>query len=137
MAGRKSKRRAESGEIVPGSAHERTFAATGRFAQIHSGDEPFLPTDGRTKAKSKKFPTGFAFKQDIARQRNLLDGPRDKRVSVRVEGALLDAAKAATGAESDTEIVRLALAVVAVPDDFGEWLLIQQGRLDADFDVDV
>ncbi len=95
------------------------------------------PLGGRTKASSKSFPAGFAFKQDVARQRNLLDGPRDKRVSVRVEGALLDAAKAATGAESDTELVRLALAVVAVPDDFGEWLLTQQGRLDADFDVDV
>lgn len=137
MVGRKIKRRAESGEVVPVSAHERTFAATGRFAQIHSGDEPFLPLDGRTMASPGSFPTGFAFKQDVARRRNLLDGPRDKRVSVRVEGALLDAAKAATGAKSDTEIVRLALAVVAVPDDFGEWLLIQQGRLDADFDVDV
>ena len=136
MTVRKVKRRAESGEIVPVSAQERTSAATGHFTEIHSGDA-FPPLDGRTKASSKGFSTGFAFKQDVARQRNLLDGPRDKRVSVRVEGALLDAAKAATGAESDTELVRLALAVVAVPDDFGEWLLAQQGRLDADFDVDV
>jgi len=136
MTERKIKRRAASGGIVPVSAHERAFAATGRIAEVHSG-EPFPSSDGRTKASSKVISTGFAFKQDIARQRNLLDGPRDKRVSVRVEGALLDAAKAATGANSDTELVRLALAVVAVPDDFGEWLLIQQGRLDADFDIDV
>ena len=108
-----------------------------RSARVHSGDDPFLPQDGRTKTAKENFPAGFAFKQDVARQRKLLDGPRDKRISVRVESALLDAAKAATGAESDTEIVRLALAVVAVPDDFGEWLLTQQGRLDADFGVGV
>ena len=136
MAERKIKRRAESEKVVPVSAHQRTSAAAGRIAEIHAGDS-FPPSDGRTKASSKVISTGYAFKQDIARQRNLIDGPRDKRISVRVEGALLDAAKAATGAESDTELIRLALAVVAVPDDFGEWLLIQQGRLDADFDIDV
>ena len=79
---------------------------------------------------------GFAFKQARAREQGLLDGPRDRRVSVRVEEPLFAAAKAATGVESDSELVRLALTALAVPDSFGEWLLTQQGQLDKDFKLE-
>ena len=78
---------------------------------------------------------GLAFKQARARDQGLLDGPRDRRVSVRIEEPLFAAAKAAVGVQSDSEVVRIALTALAVPDSFGEWLLAQQGRLDEDFDL--
>ena len=75
------------------------------------------------------------FKQARAREQGLLDGPRNHRVSARIEGALFDAAKAASGIDNDSELVRAALAAIAVPDSFGEWLLAQQGRLDENFEL--
>ena len=47
------------------------------------------------------------------------------------------AAKARTGIASDTRLVELALATLAVGDHFGEWLVTQGGRLKADFDLDL
>lgn len=79
--------------------------------------------------------TGLAYKLERARERGLLDGPRDRRLSVRVEDPLIAAAKAATGIASDSELVRAALTALAVPDSFGEWLLAQRGRLDEDFEL--
>ena len=78
----------------------------------------------------------MAFRQAIARRRGFVGGSRDKRVSVRPERALLEAAKDSAGVTSDSEVIRLALTVLAVPDNFGEWLLAQHGRLDDDFTLD-
>lgn len=86
-----------------------------------------------TSHRSSATRDSLLFKQARARERGLLDGPRDHRVSARIEGALFDAAKAASGIDNDSELIRAALAAIAVPDNFGEWLLAQQGRLDEDF----
>lgn len=92
-----------------------------------------MPPVGRGRKADIK--AGLAFKQARAREQGLLDGPRDHRVSVRIEAPLFAAAKAAAGAQSDSEVVRIALTALAVPDSFGEWLLAQQGRLDEEFDL--
>ena len=96
-----------------------------RRSKIVKGSDLIQPVD-----------PSFAFKQARAREQGLLDGPRDRRVSVRVEEPLFAAAKAAAGVESDSELVRLALTALAVPDSFGEWLLTQQGQLDKDFELE-
>ena len=85
---------------------------------------------------SERKTTALDFKRAVAREQGLIGGPRAQRVSVRVEGPLLDAAKAAAGVESDSEVIRLALTALAVPDEFGPWLLAQRGRLDDDFTLD-
>jgi Arc/MetJ family transcription regulator len=57
-------------------------------------------------------------------------------VTARMGDRLLAAAKQRTGITSDSELVEIAVANLAVGDDFGEWLLAQRGRLPKDFKLD-
>lgn len=72
-----------------------------------------------------------------ARSDNLLGGDKTHLLSARLNESLVAAAKARTGIQSDTQLVELALASLAVGDDFGEWLVTQGGRLKADFEIDL
>jgi hypothetical protein len=79
----------------------------------------------------KRTKAGFAL--DAARAGNLLTGDKTHVLSARLNEALVSAAKERTGITSDTQLVELALASLAVGDDFGEWLVTQGGQLSADF----
>lgn len=74
--------------------------------------------------------------RELARARKLIGGPKRHILNARLDENLVLAAKARTGITSDTELVEIALARLAVEDDFGEWLLAQGGRLDPDFEID-
>jgi hypothetical protein len=77
------------------------------------------------------------FALEAARADKLLDGEKTHVLSARLTEALVAAAKERTGITSDTKLVELALASLAVGDTFGEWLIAQGGRLPADFDIDL
>lgn len=77
------------------------------------------------------------FALEAARASNLLGGEKTHLLSARLNEALVAAAKKKTGIASDTQLVELALASLAVGDDFGEWLVTQGGRLKADFEIDL
>lgn len=62
---------------------------------------------------------------------------KDKRVSGRISGELLAAAKQRLGVVSDTETIELALVNMAFADDYGAWLVAQAGRLDTDFKLEL
>jgi len=62
---------------------------------------------------------------------------KDKRVSGRISGELLAAAKQRLGVASDTETIELALVNMALADDYGAWLITQAGRLDVDFKLEL
>ena len=62
---------------------------------------------------------------------------KDKRVSGRISGELLAAAKQRLGVASDTETIELALVNMALADDYGAWLIVQAGRLDTDFKLEL
>jgi hypothetical protein len=64
-----------------------------------------------------------------------LHGARSKRVSVRVDPGLIEAAKAKSGLASDSDVINAALAVIAAPDDFGSWFIRQAGTLPEDFEL--
>jgi len=64
-------------------------------------------------------------------------GGKNRMVTARMGDELLAAAKRRTGIASDSELVEVAVANLAVGDDFGEWLLAQRGRLRRDFDIDL
>ena len=49
--------------------------------------------------------------------------------------ALVRQAKARTGIQSDTHLLEVALASLAVADDYPEWLLSRKGRISADIDL--
>jgi len=72
----------------------------------------------------------------IAEQSGLLRGGRTKVVRGRMPEALVERAKARTGIKSDTNLIQMALANLAVGDDYPEWLLSQTGTVASDLDLE-
>lgn len=64
-----------------------------------------------------------------------LAGARSKKLSMRVDPGLIEAARQRTGLRSDSDLVNAALAMIAAGDDFGAWLVRQSGRLPEDFEL--
>lgn len=73
----------------------------------------------------------------IAEAKGLIrKGGKNRMVTARMTEELLAAAKQQTGIKSDSELVEMAVASLAVGPDFGEWLLAQRGTLDKDFKIE-
>ncbi len=72
----------------------------------------------------------------IAEERGLFRGARTKVVRGRMPEALVSKAKARTGIKSDTELLEVALANLAVADDYPEWLLSRKGTVSSDVDLE-
>jgi hypothetical protein len=72
----------------------------------------------------------------IAEERGLLRGTRTKVVRGRMPEALVSKAKARTGIKSDTELLEVALANLAVADDYPEWLLSRRSTVSRDVDLE-
>ncbi|MEI6801192.1 MAG: hypothetical protein WCO04_18550, partial [Pseudomonadota bacterium] len=62
---------------------------------------------------------------------------KDSRISGRVSGKLVKAAREKTGITSDTELIELALASLALEDNFGAVLSKNWGVLDKETDFGV
>lgn len=62
---------------------------------------------------------------------------KDKRISGRISAALLATVKHRLSVASDTEAIEIALANMAVTEDFGTWLVEQAGQLDPDFELEL
>src|SRR5689334_21655168 len=93
----------------------------------------------RTKRSAAADPltTGrIAFAVESIAKSGRLQGARTRRLSARVDPGLIEAAKAATGIDNDSDLINAALAVIAAPDDFGAWLVSQAGTLPPDFEID-
>ena len=74
----------------------------------------------------------------LASARNLgLIGTKDKTIGGRVPTALVEAAKARSGIQSDSELLLYALSKVALEDDFGPRLLALKGSVPKDIELDV
>lgn len=71
-----------------------------------------------------------------ARDMGLL-GAKDRMIGGRVPTPLLEAAKARSGIDSDSELLQYALSKVALEDDFGPDLLARKGRVAKDVALDV
>jgi hypothetical protein len=72
----------------------------------------------------------------IANKAGLFKGTRTKVVRGRMPEALVNKAKARTGIKSDTDLLEVALANLAVADEFPEWLLSQKGTINKDLDLE-
>ena len=72
----------------------------------------------------------------MAEREGLLDGRRTQVVRGRMPEALVAQAKKRTGIKSDTHLIELALANIAVGDDYAEWLLSQRGTIDPEVDLE-
>jgi hypothetical protein len=63
----------------------------------------------------------------IADKEGLLRGERTRVVRGRMPEGLVTRAKKRTGINSDTDLIEVALASIAVADDYADWLLSQRG----------
>ncbi|HWE07087.1 MAG TPA: hypothetical protein VG274_10285 [Rhizomicrobium sp.] len=70
-----------------------------------------------------------------ARKTGLLGGVKDTRISGRVSRRLVTAAKRSAGAQSDTDVIEIALATLALEDDFGQKLVRRKGSVPRDLDL--
>jgi len=72
----------------------------------------------------------------MAEREGLLDGGRTQVVRGRMPEALVSVAKRRTGIQSDTDLIEVALANIAVGDDYADWLLSQRGTIDPEVDLE-
>jgi len=73
---------------------------------------------------------------DSARAAGLLGDAKDARVAGRVSSGLVAAAKKRAGLSSDTDVIEIALARLALEDDFGARLVRNKGSLPREFDIE-
>ena len=72
----------------------------------------------------------------MAKQEGLLHGGRTKILRGRMPEALVSEAKKRSGIKSDTDLIELALANIAMSDNYGEWLLSRRGTIDPEIDLE-
>lgn len=72
----------------------------------------------------------------IAENEGLLRGERTQVVRGRMPAALVTRAKKRTGIDSDTDLIELALANIAVADDYADWLLSRNGAVGSEADLE-
>jgi hypothetical protein len=72
----------------------------------------------------------------IAEQEGLLRGERTEMVRGRMPEALVARAKKRTGITSNTDLIEVALANIAVGDDYAEWLLSRRGSVPPEADLE-
>lgn len=72
----------------------------------------------------------------VAQDTGLLRGARTQTVRGRMPEALVRKAKARSGARTNTELIELALANLAVADEYPDWLLSQRGTVDKEADLE-
>ena len=72
----------------------------------------------------------------IAEETGLLKGARTELVRGRMPKALVARAKARAGVQSDTKLIEVALATLAVADEYPDWLISQRGTVSKDLDLE-
>jgi len=91
------------------------------------------------RKRSPRSATGSRRFHDVLRMaegEGLLRGERTKVVRGRMPEALVSEAKKRTGIESDTELIEVALANIAVGDTYAEWLLSRRGAVDSEVQLE-
>lgn len=81
-------------------------------------------------------PDRFHEALTIAQQTGLLRGARTQIVRGRMPEALVRKAKATSGARTNTELIEMALANLAVADQYPDWLLSNRGTVDKEIDLE-
>jgi hypothetical protein len=72
----------------------------------------------------------------IAEREGLLRGERTEVVRGRMPEALVARAKKRTSINSNTDLIQVALANIAVEDDYADWLLFRRGTVSPEADLE-
>jgi hypothetical protein len=95
-------------------------------------DSRKAPELSKSKRRIRRFHDVLA----LAEQAGLLRGGRTKVVRGRMPEALVSEAKKKTGIQSDTDLIEVALANIAVGDDYAEWLLSRRGAVESEVSLE-
>jgi hypothetical protein len=74
---------------------------------------------------------------ESARAAGLLGAAKNARVAGRVSATLVAAAKRSAGLSSDSEVIEIALAKLALEDDFGAKLVRNKGSIPRELDIEL
>jgi hypothetical protein len=74
---------------------------------------------------------------ESARAAGLLGDAKDARVAGRVSSELVAAAKKRAGLSSDTDLIEIALARLALEDDFGARLVRNKGSVPREINIEI
>jgi hypothetical protein len=74
---------------------------------------------------------------ESARAAGLLGAAKSARVAGRVSAELIAAAKRSAGLSSDTDVIEIALAKLALEDDFGAQLVRKKGSIARELDIGI
>jgi hypothetical protein len=74
---------------------------------------------------------------ESARAAGLLGNARNARVAGRVSSELVAAAKKSAGLSSDTDVIEIALARLALEDDFGARLVRNKGSVPRELNIEI
>jgi hypothetical protein len=89
-------------------------------------------TENRTLANVRNLAT-----LESARAAGLLGDAKDARVAGRVSSQLIAAAKKSAGLSSDTDVIEMALARLALEDDFGARLVRNKGSVPREVNIEI
>jgi hypothetical protein len=87
--------------------------------------------------RERKNPSRHQATLEQARAAGLLGQAKNARITGRVSARLVAAAKKRTGIKSDTGVIEVALATVALEDDFGSKLVRRKGSVPKDIDLGI
>jgi hypothetical protein len=72
----------------------------------------------------------------LAEERGLLSGSKTYVIRGRMPAGLIEQAKRKSGITSDSKLLEAALANLAVPDQYAQWLLAQRGTVSPELDLE-
>lgn len=72
----------------------------------------------------------------VAKERGLLSGSRTHVIRGRMPVGLVEQAKLKSGISSDSKLLEVALANLAVSDEYAQWLLAQRGTVGPELDLE-
>ena len=72
----------------------------------------------------------------VAQERGLLSGARTHVIRGRMPVGLVEQAKLKSGISSDSKLLEVALANLAVSDEYAQWLLAQRGTISPELNLE-
>lgn len=92
--------------------------------------------DSRERKTARGGSDRFRDALTIAQEEGLLAGGRTELLRGRMPKALVAKAKARSGIQSDTKLIEVALATLAVADEYPAWLISQRGTVSKDLNLE-
>jgi hypothetical protein len=92
----------------------------------------------KSKQQGKRAMATGQFQQNLvfARGEGLLSGARNVSLQGRMPEKLVERARARAGVETDTQLIEVALANLAVADEYTTWLLSKRGSIGKDVELE-